>query len=79
MESEPADQQFAFVYDFGRKLVVEFDEQLFMTGDLGFPRLAVEMLQLFEIVFGEVEALPIQVGIGGHPANRRFLARGAAV
>jgi hypothetical protein len=42
--SDPADQQFTLVYDLGRQVIVEIDEQLFVADHFGAPGFVVEGL-----------------------------------
>ena len=58
---------------------MKLDKELFMAHDFLLPGFAVEVLQLVEILLGKVHTLPVHIGEIGHPANGRFLTRGAAV
>src|SRR3954451_4847970 len=50
---QPANQQFAFVDDLARQMIVELDEKFLVADDLSLPRAAVHSLKLFELFFAE--------------------------
>src|SRR3954470_10012987 len=75
---EPADQQLAFVNDFTWQVIMQINEELFVANHFGTPGSAVYSLQLFELLTREIETLPFNVFVPGHPADRRLTANRAA-
>ena len=73
---QTADEKFAFVDHFFGEMVVKLDEELFVVDDFVFPGGAIDGLQLVELLFGKVQALPFHVAVFGDPADGGFAGFG---
>src|ERR1039458_638384 len=75
---QAADQQFPLVDHLRGQMIVQVDKELFVSHHFFVPCLPVDGLQFVEALLGIVEPSPIDIFIGGQPADRRFLGQGTA-
>src|SRR5580692_11716702 len=75
---QPADQQFAFVNDLRRQMIVQLDKEFLVADHFRAPRVAVKGLQLVEALLRELQAGPMDVLVVRHPADGRLARDGAA-
>ena len=67
-ESHPANEQLMLIDQFARQVALEIEDEFLMREHFLSPRGAVEVLEFIESLFGEIQASPVDVRAGRHPA-----------
>src|SRR5262245_8979549 len=74
---QAADKEFAFVDHLLGEMVMELNAELFVVNDFVLPGGTIDGLQLVELTFGKVEAVPFHVAVFGNPADGGLAGLGA--
>ena len=58
---------------------MQIEKELFVAEYFLAPQGAIKALQLVELFFRKIQAMPFDVVVPGHPADWRFLTQGPAM
>ena len=75
---QAANEEFAFVDEFLRKMIVQVEEKLLMPNNLPAPGGAVQALEFLEFLLGKIQSIPVDVFVARLPPDGGLLAEGTA-